>query len=497
MQQKRRNLDEVFSSVRDTRPKGSLYSTAELRNIVETSSIAVSPVRRMATGIKTALALGVVSASIAAGVFFSAQKPADTPQAPIAVQNDAVRQAGIAPTLPEPAQAEVQTHSAVRTGKTQTRGFVVQKMSAQPPTASFDEQPVQPSGTPSPGKIRGLRYVELSDRQLERLGIRRTGGGYELYAEDIVMYNDNETRQCMAVSRNDLKMSVSLSRNGFKEFYASTYGGDTNQPYAVLKHRLALDTFTTNGQVIPYPVASSINTTLSPVIVTHTYYRNTNDQGRMVATFENPLLLDSTSKFNHQVYEMFNVFAPDSVISCRDITKYSLLSKLIPVYIRIGKPKVQGRTNAGSDVLLWYYPTPRFLDALPVDIANRLRIELGFTTLVEEGVLHAEELKKRYCGDYNYMDVCRIKDGAVSITSISPNPATDRAVIKVHVTEQRNFSISLHDMFGNLVAHLSNRHLADSEEIAIDVSDKPAGTYLIAITSDKGEQVVERLIVNH
>lgn len=496
MEQQRRHLDEIFSSVRDTRPKEPLYSSADLRSIVEKSSVATSPIRRMATGTKALLSAGLIVTSIAAGVFFSMQKPAQIAQPAISAQSNVIEQAGITPVAPTPEQPGEQVpQETVKTGKT-SRGFVVQKSAVTVPVAQQTEQQSNNSSL-SPGKIRGLRYVELSNKQLEKLGIRRTNGGYELYAEDIIMYNDNETRQCMAVSRNDVKMSVSLSRNGFKEFYASTYGGDTTKPYAVLKHRLALDTFTTNGQVIPYPVASSINPTLSPVIVTHTYYRNTNDQGRMVATFENPLLLDSTSKFNRQVFEMFNVFAPDSAISCRDITKYSLLSKLIPVYIRIGKAKVQGQATAGSDVLLWYYPTPQFLDALPVDIANRLRIELGFTTLVEEGVLHAEELKQRYCGDYNYMDVCRVKDGAVSITSISPNPATDRATIKVHVTEQRSFSISLHDMFGNLVAHLSNRHLADSEEITIDVSDKPAGTYLIAITSDKGEQVVERLIVNH
>lgn len=497
MKQQKRHLDEIFSSVRNTRPKESLYSSEELRSIVR-SPVVPSAARSGVTGIKTVATLGLLAVAVTAGVFLLLPKTSELPVATTSAQMQESRQASILPVLPAPEQQT--TPSASAPDESSPQGFVVRDVAASAQTRQADpapQQPVVPNPSLSPAKIRGLRYIELSDRQLEKLGIHRTGGRYELYAEDIILYEDNETRQCMAISRNDLKMSVSLSRNGFREFYASTYGGDTSEPYAVLKHRLALDTFTTSGQVIPYPVASSINPEVSPLIVTHTYYRKPGDQGRMVATFENPLLLDSSSKFNHQVFEMFNVFAPDSVIGCRDITKYSLLSKLIPVYIRIGKPKVPGRKTAGCDVLLWYYPTPRFLDALPVEIANRLRIELGFTTLVEEGVMHAEELRRRYCGEYNYMDVCRVKDGAVSITSISPNPATDRAVIKVHVTEQRNFSVSLHDMYGNLVAHLSDRRLADSEEITIDVSDKPAGTYLVAITSDRGEQVVERLIVNH
>lgn len=495
MNKPERHIDDVFSVARDVHPKQPLYSTADLRAIVEQTPSSVAAVPRTAAKARTYLAVGLLAASIATGVFLWPPSPTE----PLPELTELVQPA----TTPATQHPEVreQPHKDVAKSTLEhvpilpaTQLLAQQQVGTRvlPPTPLATSSPLA-----SPSKIRGLRFIELSDSDMEKLGIIRTALGYELYTEDIIRYEDSEIRQRMAAIRNDHKISVRLSKSRFKEWYASEFGGDTTQPFAIIKHRVVLDTFTTDGEALRYPFAQCIKPVVSPLIISHDYYHSTDNHGKTVATFENPLLLDSTSKLNHQVFEMYNVFAPDSVVECRDVTKYSLLAKLVPIYIRMGAPKSVKQTTPGSDIILWYYPTPEFLDALPEQIANRLRIELGFTTLVEEGVLHAEELKRRYCGEYNYLDVCRVKDGALSITSVVPNPASERATVKVHVTERRNFTVSLHDMFGNRVAHISNLQLADSDEIAIDVADKPAGTYLIAITSDKGEQVVERLIVSH
>lgn len=496
MNKPERHIDDIFSVAKEVHPTQPLYSTADLRSIVEQTPPSLVAVSRTAAKTKTYLAVGLLAASIAAGISLWQVHPSHlTPK-----QAEEL----LPSTVPTPQLPEVseQLHEKPTSSAPEHIAALPETpLAAQQHTAKPLPVPARLAATSSPltspSKIRGLRFIELADSDMERLGIIRTAAGYELYTEDIIRYDDGEMRQRLAVIRNDLKISVRLSKSRFKEWYTSELGGDTTQSFAVIKHRVVLDTFTTSGQVLRYPSAQCINPVISPLIVSHDYYRSAENHGKTVAMFENPLLLDSTSKLNSQVFEMYNVFVPDSVVECRDVTKYSLLAKLVPVYIRMGEQKSARRTTAGSDIILWYYPTPEFLDALPAQIANRLRIELGFTTLVEEGVLHAEELQQRYCGEHNYLDVCRAKDGALSIASVVPNPASERVTVKVHVTERRNFTVSLHDMFGNRVAHVSNVQLSDSDEIAIDVADKPAGTYLIAITSDKGEQVVERLIVSH
>lgn len=508
MKPTRRHLDDIFAGARPLQPKRPLYSADELRSII-TSPVAVGKSRPfwLSTGFKMAAAACLLVASVAAGVALyngtgenTSQSASGQQQPPANIQTNSEAAATSElptsnPTVPaEESGRTTDRDKAQRQSRTIEASALLNPaqeivadnrnaLGSVPSDNTLEKRTVRPA-LASPLKIRGLRFLELSDDELGRLGIAHTADGYELAAQEFVRCDGRETRQRVACDPHKTK---------FKEFYAQHFGGDTTQTLATLKYKISLDTFSTACLPIRYPVASTIHPTVSPLIISQDYYRNADDQGRLVVTFENPLLLDSISKFNRQVFEMYT--SSDSVSECRDITKYSLLSKLVPVRIRMGGSKDKASRIAGSDIILWYYPSREFIDALPQQLADRLRIELGFTTLVEEGVLHAEELKKRYCGEYNYLDVCRTKDGAISISSIVPNPASDRAMVKVHVAEQRNFTVSLHDMSGNRVAHLTNLQLRDSEVVAIDVSDKPAGTYLVAITSDRGEQVVERLIV--
>ncbi len=519
MKPTRRHIDDIFAEVRPVQPKAPLCSADELRAVINSNAVAghSRSFTRFFTA-RTMAAAAILVVSTATGIFMSSrsdeqQNPltmrsqqtrvttqAETPipqqqetpaQQQAETPTQGVTQAAKAPTVPQQKRADAQV---ARTTSDAPIASVVTTIGGRTPTArKRSELPA----LVSPLKIRGLHFLDLSDSDLERIGVTRTPHGYELAAQEIVRYDDRETRNHMTLTRsNGDNMSLEFHKNRFKEFYSTYFGGDTTEQVATLRYKISLDTFATACQPIRYPKASTMQPLASPLIISQDYYRDANDEGRLVVTFENPMLLDSISKFSRQVFEMYTSLAPESATECRDITKYSLLSKLVPVRIRMRSDDATSERASGSDIILWYYPSREFIDALPQELADQLRIELGFTTLVEEGVLHADDLKQRYCGEYSFTDVCRTKDGAISISSIVPNPASDRAMVKVHVTEQRNFTVSLHDMSGNRVAHLTNLQLIDSDIVTIDVSDKPAGTYLIAITSDKGEQVVERLIVS-
>lgn len=535
MKPTRRHIDDIFAAARPVQPKAPLYSADELRAIVEQpAAVPLHP--RRALPIRRLAAAAIAVATVATSAFFVYNNSTHTSRsaANSLTMRQTPRNAAVQPhtetvpttthkdnssvgsKLPPSLPTSTQTaqiiaqpqNSELRPSLTRSRGGQIPVEVQQPITAA-DIPSTPPNRRTaarlsvqqtlmSPLKIRGLHFLELPDEALERLGITRTPQGYELSAEEIVRYDDRETRNhMMRTQSNGGTTSMEVHKERFKEFYSLYFGGDTTAEVATLRYKISLDTFSTACQPIRYPMANNVQPMASPLIISQDYYRNSNDEGRIVVTFENPLLLDSISKFSKQVFEMYSSTELESGSSeCRDITKYSLLSKLVPVRIRMKPDNASKEQPVGSDIILWYYPSREFIEALPQSIADRLRIELGFTTLVEEGVLRADDLKQRYCGEYNFTDVCRTKDGAVSISSVAPNPASDRAMVKVHVTEQRNFSVSLHDIAGNRVAHLVNLRLADSDIVTIDVSDKPAGTYLIAITSDKGEQVVERLIVS-
>ncbi|MCK5742276.1 MAG: T9SS type A sorting domain-containing protein, partial [Chlorobi bacterium] len=81
---------------------------------------------------------------------------------------------------------------------------------------------------------------------------------------------------------------------------------------------------------------------------------------------------------------------------------------------------------------------------------------------------------------------------------IAPNPVTGSiAKISFKITDKRNLKISIHDISGREIMILAENdfHYEGEYSIDADLSDLPGGMYLIAITTDKGEQAVSRVIV--
>ncbi|MFZ1826619.1 MAG: PKD domain-containing protein [Chitinophagales bacterium] len=94
------------------------------------------------------------------------------------------------------------------------------------------------------------------------------------------------------------------------------------------------------------------------------------------------------------------------------------------------------------------------------------------------------------CIAENYFGVMFYVDGECSATSIEeelinglkvyPNPANN--TIAIHTNTLDNYNVSLCNMLGNIVAHLSNVNL--QETYNLDVQQIPAGTYLLIIENN-------------
>ena len=184
------------------------------------------------------------------------------------------------------------------------------------------------------------------------------------------------------------------------------------------------------------------------------------------------------------------------------MTQKIITSKLIPVKINLNKSKYRNenlnKLKYSSDVLtLWYYPTQEFLDALPAQYSSQIKTELGMIDNVKNGVVTIDQACGKLYNEASFFDFCRVSSGAVTNVKASPNPATDNTNLSYDLKVDCKISISLHDLNGKHIKTFLNYDYqpAGQQNINIPLSDIEKGFYLLAITTEKGEQVIQRLII--
>ncbi|HYF03260.1 MAG TPA: T9SS type A sorting domain-containing protein [Patescibacteria group bacterium] len=211
--------------------------------------------------------------------------------------------------------------------------------------------------------------------------------------------------------------------------------------------------------------------------------------------------------------------------------KYSNPNVLIPILVRAKEQFPKNPTQPFSwkeNFIFWYDATPEFIAALPERFKSTLVLEgramqsLAMQAEKAENDLAAipspqqvlkeiqrKELKvesqeiliperEKHLTGETYFDVWRGASGALVSSQIFPNPVTGkRATVKFSLKEDRNVIITLHDIFGRRIAELTRGAFLKSGEHSLEVLLKGTerGIYLIAIHTDKGEQAVQRLLV--
>ncbi len=78
---------------------------------------------------------------------------------------------------------------------------------------------------------------------------------------------------------------------------------------------------------------------------------------------------------------------------------------------------------------------------------------------------------------------------------LNPNPATDRALLKIELENTSDVIVNVSSIAGQLVKEIKRTNMAaGSVNIGIEVSDLPAGTYICSVQAD-GKIATEKLIV--
>ncbi len=129
--------------------------------------------------------------------------------------------------------------------------------------------------------------------------------------------------------------------------------------------------------------------------------------------------------------------------------------------------------------LYWYEPTPKFLESMPTDVRRAI-----------EGVSSspiAEEQRK---------EVAETK--VLASSSVHPNPATQGfATVEYTLREKRRVAISVYDITGERLKNVAVTENRDSGVWQDNVSLEgiPNGYYLLAVTTDQGEQSIRPFIL--
>lgn len=322
--------------------------------------------------------------------------------------------------------------------------------------------------------IAGIRFLDLTKEEQERIGIRYAGSGISFEMEQRFERSDVDTYTGPVLEDLGYDLSEGPVDVGFR-VTADTFEMD----YTELEQE----------EITP--------STLKPVLYSG---RWTEPEGReglsMIFTTGSPLLQklgDSPEQLTDEVFDAYD--------NRETALRYRTLNKLIPVRIRLESAEYieRAKRNRGGEIVLWYVPTPEFVNALPDRYRIPLEKELDLIASVEEGNLPPGEVCRQMAGENVLMDFCRAGSGAVSYTRVWPNPAREDLTVHYVLTAPRRVAITLHDLSGRFLKEIAEYRQqaagAHQEKIALDGNTIGSGTYLVTIRTDQGEQGVQRIVV--
>ena len=348
--------------------------------------------------------------------------------------------------------------------------------------------------TAIPQSIKGIRTVQLSKSELEKIGIVEKNGTLTLAAELGFSSQNRAPLNAFAANQKNHQVNVVFNQSQLKDVIKS-FGYDNDAEDQIMKFNVKIDTFSIESRLAP--VADSLNTKIYPLIISHESVDESGVRASKVLLFGNTNADPEHEQYASEISSLLDLYITSTQPQRRDIIRFPILSKLIPVSIKLAKNE-----SNGAEIILWYYPTDELIKALPPRYGDAIHVERNNIQKFEDK--HGRDtthslLEVRFSGDYKYTDVESARKGSVEILSVGPNPASDHTTIRFKLYEQRSISVVLYSMNGSQVGvlqTLGGLH-AGTNEVALDVRSLNSGVYLITLVSDKGEQAIQRFIIQN
>ncbi len=265
------------------------------------------------------------------------------------------------------------------------------------------------------------------------------------------------------LSFNEKAVGLSMQLEIFKKAFKK-YGNDSLQKELDLFREKAYRLGCMFGQGTHYTVNDSIKFT---TLISNFNSSNTNDNKYAVARFSIP-------KKEHQ--ELMNEYV-EKLSSTRNLYRDSCVAICI-------KP------DGVHPLYVLYYPSPEFLSLLPKNVVLQIRAEQGN----EEAL---RELKANYKG-CRLMTHCKSSDGAIEETEIRGSGSSS-VQLYMSLNAPRTLRVALYDIRGNLLSEVvQQKEFAQGEyqiPIPYNMNSENSMFALLVITTDRGEKVVQRVIL--
>ena len=153
--------------------------------------------------------------------------------------------------------------------------------------------------------------------------------------------------------------------------------------------------------------------------------------------------------------------------------QYANLDKLVPILVRTATSE-HVNTEEGitydDGLIFWYNPEKELLAAVPE--ANKVQSSVATPS-------------------------SDIQTSIISNAVIYPNPAKNKTTLRFALSEPRTVAFSIHDLLGKRVLDGGSipETSAGSFEKELNVGELTEGVYLLVITTNKGEQNMQRLVI--
>ncbi len=220
-------------------------------------------------------------------------------------------------------------------------------------------------------------------------------------------------------------------------------------------------------------------------------------------------------------------------------------NKLVPVYIRSKESTTDQNSKqkrCRSGVIVWFDPTPALFQMLPDNWQEQIRPTQFNTSeptqgspqktqeqtqTVDKNRVHSTERNQANEPTLTQNSVVRpspttrpeaqaptkerntvagpgpgepmlhVNPGAIEGLSLLPNPVDKDGSLLLQLQESRRVGVSLHSIGGTQLGMLIGDQFLDAgkHSIALSFSDVPPGIYLLAVSTDKNELQVHRIIV--
>jgi hypothetical protein len=466
------SLQSFFDKVVSFRSGTPLWTEEELRALVE-SSENPSPFPNKRSSIRWNIMLpGLFILAAGAAYFYST--------------NDA------------PQTIQITTKQSINKEVTQT-----QKIAKNSENTS---ESIKQTETPSPAivkihaplHIEGINVIDLTNDELEQLGIHQLKGGYSLTAKIGIEYKNPSSLVAFMSNQPNRKTEIQFRSDGIKSI-VEKLGGQISPTFGVLKIAVSIDTFGIYSKVVDNRTDEQKE--VYPLVITHQSIDITGERKSQAQFFGNQQdSLNVPEQYQKEIAGLFDLYS-DAPTEKKNIQNFPLVGKLIPVRVSLGNV-VENQSSA--EIIYWFYPSSAFVNKLPDRYKNQVRSEVLAIAKIEDSPATKSPsdtpLLPNETGEYKYTDVVRSQSGAIVISAIGPNPAHDRTTIFYSLAAERTVNVAIYDFSGRFIGTLATTgrvSAGEQHEVSVNVGQLSTGAYLITLLTDRGEQAIQRLIIQN